>query len=173
MELATYIGSKVRVRENPQTGPMFDDVDALADIMAPQPGAGTDVAGRSNSASQRRLIHLSLSWADAVSHDCAAHTQRFSCGRSCERWLKARRSRRRWLGGKRWSAVGLPLMPSAATRRVCFELRWRGRVRKALDPNRPIEKRTSSKPHRDFMKYTPSVGLNRFVRSPVQSLHDP
>jgi hypothetical protein len=26
---------------------------------------------------QRRLIHLSLSWADAVSHDCTAHAQRF------------------------------------------------------------------------------------------------
>ena len=26
---------------------------------------------------QRRLIYLSLSWADAVSHDCIAHTQRF------------------------------------------------------------------------------------------------
>lgn len=26
---------------------------------------------------QRRLIYLSLSWADAVSHDCTAHAQRF------------------------------------------------------------------------------------------------
>jgi hypothetical protein len=26
---------------------------------------------------QRRLISLSLSWADAVSHDCTAHAQRF------------------------------------------------------------------------------------------------
>jgi hypothetical protein len=25
----------------------------------------------------KRLIHLSLSWADAVSHDCTAHAQRF------------------------------------------------------------------------------------------------
>jgi 5-methyltetrahydropteroyltriglutamate--homocysteine methyltransferase len=30
-----------------------------------------------------------------------------SCGRSCGRWRKARRSRRRWLGVRRWSAVGI------------------------------------------------------------------
>ena len=41
------------------------------------PAAVICIRASSSTSRSKRLIHLSLSWADAVSHDCTAHAQRF------------------------------------------------------------------------------------------------